>query len=200
MESSYLNNIRANYVNYLKRFINITGPEPDGSDEEKKKKRVYSFKESLLRLQFTNIATNFKEYSTWWNEYKDFIIPNKEIQKFKDNLIYDSHDNPLDYFPCMLFINKTIEQLGGNENDSSNKVNVNVDYNNVSVIQFEQKPSVRGKSIKSKYQRSKKKKKKVRTKKNKKLRKKKNKLKKNTKKIINLKKRKEKRKRRRKKK
>ena len=56
-------------------------------------------------------------YHTWINQQKPIITPNKSTYK-KNNIVYDLMCNPMDYFTCMIFMMKQIE----NDDESVNNV------------------------------------------------------------------------------
>jgi len=74
--------------------------------------QLRKIKNDLLNIGNINYKSHYI-YHDWINNQKQLIIPNKQNYK-NNNVVYDLMCNPFDYFKCMVFMMKQIE----NENES----------------------------------------------------------------------------------
>ena len=120
----YENNIKLHFVEYVERYINVIWKKQymikrinakitlTKEEKEKRKRKLCSelrkIKNDILDVE--NIPYKSQSiYHNWIREQKLKIMPVK--QKFEKNSIYyDIQCNSQDYFPCMLFMMKKIDQ------------------------------------------------------------------------------------------
>lgn len=118
----YENNIKQHYVEYVERFVNVMWNKKDELEKiketepkDKQQELINSFCSQLRRIKndLLNIDNNkFKsdtKYHKWINDQTKHILPNKEKYK-KNNLYYDLQCTPQDYFQCMIYMMKKIEE------------------------------------------------------------------------------------------
>jgi hypothetical protein len=127
----YENNIQLHYVEYVERYVNIVWKknmivEKIRKMYKTKKERetkirnlcneLRKIKNDLLNVVNTNY-TSKSHYHNWVTEQKQNILPNKTNYE-KDSIYYDLKCSPIDYFPCMIFMMKYVED----EEESVNNV------------------------------------------------------------------------------
>lgn len=127
----YENNIQLHYVEYVERYVNVVWKknmivEKIRKMYKTKKKRetkirnlcieLRKIKNDLLNVVNTNY-TSKSYYHNWVTEQKQNILPNKTNYE-KDSIYYDLKCSPIDYFPCMIFMMKYVED----EEESVNNV------------------------------------------------------------------------------
>jgi hypothetical protein len=118
----YENNIKLHYVEYIERYVNVVWKKKFivskirklNITQKAKEQRVNNLcnqlrkiKNDLLNIENNNYKSN-PIYHTWINQQKQIITPNKQSYK-KNNIIYDLMCNPFDYFGCMVFMMKQVE-------------------------------------------------------------------------------------------
>lgn len=119
----YENNIKQHYVEYIEKYVNIIWKKREMIECIKKFKnnaksknncinnlcsQLRKIKNDLLNIENEDYKSHIL-YHNWIRKIKKQIIPDKD--KFiKNNLYYDLQCNPQDYFPCMIFMMKEIEQ------------------------------------------------------------------------------------------
>jgi hypothetical protein len=127
----YENNIQLHYVEYVERYVNVVWKknmivEKIRKMYKTKKERetkirnlcneLRKIKNDLLNVVNTNY-TSKSYYHNWVTEQKQNILPNKTNYE-KDSIYYDLKCSPIDYFPCMIFMMKYVED----EEESVNNV------------------------------------------------------------------------------
>ena len=118
----YENNIMFNYVDYIERYVNvvwkkkfflekITKISKTKADRETRKRNLCNdlrkIKNDLLNVENTECKSK-PFYHEWIMEQRKFILPNKDKYNQK-SIYYDIKCSPMDYFPCMIFMMKKIE-------------------------------------------------------------------------------------------
>ena len=110
------NNIKLNFISYLKRFVNssfktinkdIIDKLPSKERTNKRKelyKDLYEIKEDLLN----NTLKSNSKYHDWINKHKTNIFP----KEFKNSYEFDIQNNPQKYIKCMIYMCLEIENLG----------------------------------------------------------------------------------------
>ena len=119
----YENNIKQHYVEYIERYVNVIWKKKLITDKirkiyKTKKERddkIRSLNNELRKIKndLLNVDdNNFKSksfYHQWIIQQKNLILPIKN--KFEEKSIYyDIQCTPFDYFPCMIFMMKYIEE------------------------------------------------------------------------------------------
>ena len=127
----YENNIQLHYVEYVERYVNVVWKKNFITEKIRKlsktkkerETRVRSLcnelrkiKNDLLNVD-TKIYTSKSYYHKWITEQKQHILPSKSKYE-KNSIFYDLKCKPIDYFPCMIFMMKQVE----NELESVNNV------------------------------------------------------------------------------
>jgi len=120
--TTYENNIKLHYVEYIERFVNIVWKKKDiitkikeeNKEEDKQKELVNEFCRQLRKIKtdILEITTEYKsdvKYHNWIKEIKKTITPNKK-KYMKDSLYYDLQCNPQDYLSCMIRMMKEVEK------------------------------------------------------------------------------------------
>ena len=120
--TTYENNIKLHYVEYIERFVNIiwkkkntiTKIKEENKNEEKQKELINEFCRQIRKIKtdILEITTEYKsdnKYHKWIKEIKKTITPNKDKYQ-KDNLYYDLQCSPQDYLPCMIRMMKEVEK------------------------------------------------------------------------------------------
>jgi hypothetical protein len=114
---------REHYVNYVKRFVNVTfdvdvcikNIDSNGDlTKDQKKKRKDKFYSDIrhIKKDLLEKGDDFKSpevYHKWIKENKKHIIPNKKLEK--DSVFYDVKCSPQDYLLPIFYISKEIERL-----------------------------------------------------------------------------------------
>ena len=112
----YENNIKLHYVEYVERYINVMWEKneinKDENDPETVKRQFISqlrkVKNDMLNIE-NNTYKSDSKYHKWIREQTGFVIPVKENFQ-KNNLYYDLQCSPQDYFSCMVFMMKKVEE------------------------------------------------------------------------------------------
>ena len=122
-------NIKEHYIDHVYRFINIKFDlktriakinKMKISKDEKKTRRQTVYQEfrcikyDILNVTKNPVLTSDESYHPWIEKYKYYIIPNKKFQK--DSVHYDVCCAPQDYIHGLIFINRTMEELGTDDN------------------------------------------------------------------------------------
>lgn len=120
----YENNIKAHFVEYVERYVNIVWKKKFLIQKLKSKihltkrerdakirkltNELRKIKNDILNVENDHF-TSHTSYHYWIKQQKQHIMPVKD--KFeKKSVYYDIQCNPQDYFPCMLFMMKQIER------------------------------------------------------------------------------------------
>lgn len=98
INTSIQNNIKERFLQHLLRFINIT-------TKDLTEDKTIKFK---LKTAILNKKEIPKEFTKWYNKYKDGILP-KEIKK---SVHYDIKAYPNQFLKCMLYMNSILEKEG----------------------------------------------------------------------------------------
>ena len=127
----YENNIQLHYVEYVERYVNVVWKKNMIVEKIRKMYKTKKERETKIRilcnelrkikndlLNVVNIKYTSKSYyHNWVTEQKQNILPNKTNYE-KDSIYYDLKCSPIDYFPCMIFMMKYVED----EEESVNNV------------------------------------------------------------------------------
>jgi len=127
----YENNIQLHYVEYIERYVNVVWKKKMfvnkirklGKTKTEREARINNLcvelrkiKQDLLNVDGKPYKSNH-HYHKWITEQKQLILPNRT--KFeKNSVMYDLKCKTMEYFPCMIFMMKQIE----NDNESVNNV------------------------------------------------------------------------------
>ena len=118
----YENNIKFNYIDYIERYVNvvwkkkfllekITKISKTKADSETRKRNLCNdlrkIKNDLLNVENDELKSK-PFYHEWITKQRKFILPNKDKYNQK-SIYYDIKCSPMDYFPCMIFMMKNIE-------------------------------------------------------------------------------------------
>lgn len=120
----YENNIKAHFVEYVERYVNVVWKKKFLTKKIKYKlhltkrerdtkirkltNELRKIKNDILNVENDHF-TSHTSYHSWIRQQKQHIMPIKD--KFeKKSVYYDIQCNPQYYFPCMLFMMKQIEQ------------------------------------------------------------------------------------------
>lgn len=110
------NNIKINFMSYVKRFVNssfrkanneLLENAPRGSKVQLRKqlnKDLYEIKEDLIN---NTLLSNHK-YHQWINQHKNYIFP----IDYTDSYEFDIKNNPKKYIKHMIYMCLQIEELG----------------------------------------------------------------------------------------
>ena len=123
----YENNIKLHYIEYIERYINVVWKKKFiiskirkmNLTKKEKDIRINNLCNQLRRIKndIINIDnSNFTSksfYHSWIIQQKKFILPTKISYK-KDSIYYDLQCVPFDYFHCMIYMMKQVE----NENQT----------------------------------------------------------------------------------
>ena len=127
----YENNIQLHYVEYLERYVNVVWKKKFITEKIRKLSKTKKERETRIRTLCnelrkikndllnvdTKIYTSKSYYHKWITEQKQHILPNKTKYE-KNSIFYDLKCKPIDYFPCMIFMMKQVE----NDLESVNNV------------------------------------------------------------------------------
>lgn len=119
----YETNIKSHFVEYVERYVNVMWKKQfltqkikskmtlTKKEKESKIRKLNSelrkIKNDILNVETTEYKSH-SSYHYWINEQKKKIMPVKP--KFeKQSIYYDIQCHPQDYFPCMIFMMKHIE-------------------------------------------------------------------------------------------
>ena len=127
----YENNIQLHYVEYVERYVNVVWKKKFITDKIRKLSKTKKERETRIRTLCnelrkikndllnvdTKTYTSKSYYHKWITEQKQHILPNKTKYE-KNSIFYDLKCKPIDYFPCMIFMMKQVE----NDLESVNNV------------------------------------------------------------------------------
>ena len=111
------NNIKLNFFNYLRRFVNCFFKDDhekilenlQGKEKMLKKKELarelFQLKQDLLN----NTDNCEDKYDEWKKLYREKILP----KEFKHSYQFDLNNDPQKYIKYMIFMNLQIEKMGG---------------------------------------------------------------------------------------
>jgi hypothetical protein len=109
------NNIKQHYIEYIERYINTSFNKDDFMKENNTKEEKNKFiselrkvKKDLLNVE-NSILKSTSKYHDWIKDKKSFLLPQKE--KFeKDSIYYDIQVHPQDYYHCIFYAMKSVEE------------------------------------------------------------------------------------------
>jgi hypothetical protein len=126
----YDNNIQLHYVEYVERYVNVVWKKKIIVDKIRKLSKTQKEREARVR----NLCTELRKikndllnvdgkpcqsnhhYHKWIAEQKQHILPHRN--KFeKNSVMYDLKCKPMEYFPCMIFMMKQVENDGESVNN-----------------------------------------------------------------------------------
>ena len=137
----YENNIQLHYVEYVERYVNVVWKKKFltekirkvGKTKKEREARIRNLCAELRKIKndLLNVVENndkngnanaytyqsHPRYHKWINAQKPFVLPNKKKYE-KNSIYYDLKCSPMDYFPCMIFMMKQVE----NDSESVNNV------------------------------------------------------------------------------
>ena len=127
----YENNIQLHYVEYVERYVNVIWKKKLitekirklGKTKQERETRVRNLCGELRKIKNDLLNVDKKPYQSrpyyhqWITEQKLHILPRKNKYE-KNSIYYDWKCSPMDYFPCMIFMMKLVE----NEKESVNNV------------------------------------------------------------------------------
>ena len=127
----YENNIQLHYVEYVERYVNVIWKKKLitekirklGKTKQERETRVRNLCGELRKIKNDLLNVDKKPYQSrpyyhqWSTEQTLHILPRKNKYE-KNSIYYDLKCSPMDYFPCMIFMMKLVE----NEKESVNNV------------------------------------------------------------------------------
>jgi hypothetical protein len=126
----YENNIQLHYVEYVERFVNVVWKKKMIVDKIRKlcktqkecEARVRNLCAELRKIKNDLLNVDGKPYQSnhhyhkWITEQKQHILPHRN--KFeKNSVMYDLKCKTMEYFPCMIFMMKQVENDGESVNN-----------------------------------------------------------------------------------
>ena len=126
----YENNIQLHYVEYVERFVNVVWKKKMmvnkirklGKTQKERETRVRTLCAELRKIKKDLLNVDGKPYQSsphyhkWITEQKHHILPNRT--KFeKNSVMYDLKCKTMEYFPCMIFMMKQVENDGESVNN-----------------------------------------------------------------------------------
>ena len=126
----YENNIQLHYVEYVERFVNVVWKKKMITEKIRKIYKTKKERETKIRTlcselrkiknDFLNVDGKLYQssphYHKWITEQKQNILPRKNKYE-KNSIYYDLKCKPMDYFPCMIFMMKQVENDGESINN-----------------------------------------------------------------------------------
>ena len=126
----YENNIQLQYVEYVERFVNVVWKKKIivdkirklGKTKIERETRVRTLCVELRKIKNDLLNVDGKPYQSsphyhnWITEQKQNILPRKKKYE-KNSIYYDLKCLPMDYFPCMIFMMKRVENDGESVNN-----------------------------------------------------------------------------------
>ncbi len=126
----YENNIQLHYVEYVERYVNVVWKKKMivdkirkiGKPQKEREARVRTLCAELRKIKNDLLNVDGKPYQSsphyhnWITEQKQNILPIKKKYE-KNNIYYDLKCSPMDYFPCMIFMMKRVENDGESVNN-----------------------------------------------------------------------------------
>ena len=114
--TSYENNIKQHFVEYVERFVNVMFDKEkiiNATVSEEERKQILQFlrniKNDILKADKNDFSSS-PNCHQWINYHKSLIFNKKEFKK--DNIYYDLQVSPFDYLPGMIYMMKEIEKKG----------------------------------------------------------------------------------------
>lgn len=114
--TNFENNIRMHFIDYIKRFINISFKDIHNNILDNFKGKERTEKHKLLRRQLKLIESDLmnntkncdKLYHKWLETYRNKILPDKKAHSY----LIDISTYPQKYVPYMIFMNMELENKG----------------------------------------------------------------------------------------
>lgn len=126
----YENNIQLHYVEYVERYVNVVWKKKMivdkirklGKTQKERETRVRNLCVELRKIKNDLLNVDGKPYQSnhhyhkWIAEQKRHILPQRN--KFeKNSVMYDLKCKTMEYFPCMIFMMKQVENDGESVNN-----------------------------------------------------------------------------------
>jgi len=126
----YENNIQLHYVEYVERYVNVVWKKKMivdkirklGKTQKERETRVRNLCVELRKIKNDLLNVDGKPYQSnhhyhkWIAEQKQNILPYRK--KFeKNSVMYDLKCKTMEYFPCMIFMMKQVENDGESVNN-----------------------------------------------------------------------------------
>jgi len=126
----YENNIQLHYVEYVERYVNVVWKKKMivdkirklGKTQKEREVRVRNLCAELRKIKNDLLNVDGKPYQSnnyyhkWIAEQKQHILPHRN--KFeKNSVMYDLKCKTMEYFPCMIFMMKQVENDGESVNN-----------------------------------------------------------------------------------
>jgi hypothetical protein len=126
----YENNIQLHYVEYVERYVNVVWKKKMivdkirklGKTQKERETRVRNLCAELRKIKNDLLNVDGKPYQSnshyhkWIAEQKQNILPYRN--KFeKNSVMYDLKCKTMEYFPCMIFMMKQVENDGESLNN-----------------------------------------------------------------------------------
>jgi len=126
----YENNIQLHYVEYVERYVNVVWKKKMivnkirklGKTQKEREARVRNLCAELRKIKNDLLNVDGKPYQSnnyyhkWIAEQKQHILPHRN--KFeKNSVMYDLKCKTMEYFPCMIFMMKQVENDGETVNN-----------------------------------------------------------------------------------
>ena len=126
----YENNIQLHYVEYVERYVNVVWKKKMivnkirklGKTQKEREARVRNLCAELRKIKNDLLNVDGKPYQSnnyyhkWIAEQKKHILPHRN--KFeKNSVMYDLKCKTMEYFPCMIFMMKQVENDGESVNN-----------------------------------------------------------------------------------
>lgn len=126
----YENNIQLHYVEYVERYVNVVWKKKIiidkirklGKTKMERDARIRTLCADLRKIKNDLLNVDDKPYQSnhhyhkWITQQKQHILPNRS--KFeKNNVMYDLKCKTMEYFPCMIYMMKQVENNGESVNN-----------------------------------------------------------------------------------
>eukprot|EP00835_Amoeboradix_gromovi_P000151 NODE_5_length_49639_cov_0.484336.p13 type:complete len:322 gc:universal NODE_5_length_49639_cov_0.484336:40963-39998(-) len=118
----YENNIKAHFVEYVERFVNVAWDKKDALMEIKNSDASSNQKQSMMSAlctQLRNMKTDLLSpseektsdvmYHSWIDKQRPHVVPTRVL---KEKVYYDICCSPQNYLPCMLYMMRHVEVSG----------------------------------------------------------------------------------------
>jgi hypothetical protein len=118
----YENNVKAHFVEYVERFVNVscykanemTVIKISDMPSEEKKTRTNALCAQLRKIKTDLLSPDQEKksdvmYHAWIEEQRPHIMPSRPLNK---GVYYDLKCSPQDYLPCMIYMMRAVERRG----------------------------------------------------------------------------------------
>ena len=126
----YENNIQLHYVEYVERYVNVVWKKKMiinkirklGKTQKEREARVRNLCAELRKIKNDLLNVDGKPYQSnnyyhkWIAEQKQHILPHRNEFE-KNSVMYDLKCKTMEYFPCMIFMMKQVENDGETVNN-----------------------------------------------------------------------------------